>query len=113
MHPAQWTPVDEQLYEVLVASSTTSHRYYVGYILCFAIIDMLALLRLIPEIPAAVHVALTLVLALGAVVAICLSVAHSSRAAAKEHRLLLHLLRAHNERAADNLPQRASGAGLL
>lgn len=99
--PAKWTPVDERMYEQLVAAGRTSRHSYILYIVSFALIDLLALLRLIPEVATWVHVLITLLLAACAVVAISLSVALSARASSMQQGLLLHLLRAHNERAAE------------
>ena len=99
--PAKWVAIDERLHDEIVATGRSARHSYILYILSFALIDLLALLRLIPEVAPWVHVLITLLLATSAVIAISLSVVLSARASSRQQALLLHLLRAHNERATD------------
>jgi hypothetical protein len=91
--------LEETHFEFAAEESTKSKWLYAGYIASFALVDLSALLRLIPDIAAWVHVLLALLLSTSAVVCITMYVRINARVSHYRTSMLRHLMHAHNERA--------------
>jgi hypothetical protein len=91
--------INEDLLEEVRHRGACSWGLYVGYVVVIAIVDTSALLRLNPNIAAWVHITITLTLSVVAVGFIGGSLAYRHWASASHRKVLVRLLRAHNERA--------------
>ena len=91
--------LEEAHFEAAAEDSSRSKWLYTGYIASFALVDLTALLRLVPDISAWVHVLLALLLSTSAVVCITMYVRINARVSHYRTAMLRQLMHAHNERA--------------
>lgn len=91
--------LEEAHFQTAAENSTKAKWLYAGYIAFFALVDLTALMRLMPSIAPWVHVVLTLLLSASAVVCITMYLRITSRVSHYQTAMLRQLLRAHNERA--------------
>jgi len=91
--------LEEAHFETAAEESNKAKWLYAGYIASFALVDLTALLRLIPGIAAWVHVLIALLLSTSAVVCITMYVRVDARVSHYRTAMLRQLLHAHNERA--------------
>ena len=91
--------LEEAHFDLANADALTAKWLYIGYIVSVALVDISALMRLIPDIAAWIHVLVTLILSAFAVGCITMYVRTHERTTRYRTDMLRHLMNAHNERA--------------
>lgn len=99
--PSRFVVLKETTFETAAEESARAKWFYSGYIISFALVDLTALLRLIPDIAVWVHLLITLLLSVSAVACITTYVRINTRVNHYQTEMLRHLMRAHNEQAAE------------